>query len=124
MRSFAVLALSVLLFGCGQKGPKPASFQTDIQPILNSRCVPCHGTAVAQGGILLASYENVMSARTVKGKRPLVVPGSPAESWLYTLSATDQPHFRMPPDSVNMTPLPKNELEVLARWITQGAKNN
>lgn len=124
MRSFILLMLSCFVAGCGQKGSQPVSFHNDIQPILDNRCIRCHGSEMAQGQILLTSFDHLMSSRTVKGKNPLVVPGVVAESWLYTLSATDQPHFRMPPDTARLTPLPKNELELIARWIMQGAKDN
>jgi uncharacterized membrane protein len=124
MRVFSLLLLSCLVLGCGQKGSKPVSYRDDIQPVLNNRCVRCHGSENAQGNIVLTSYQNLMSSHTVKGKDPLVVPTKVSESWLYTLSATSQPHFRMPPDTSNLTPLPKNELELIARWIMQGAKEN
>jgi len=119
----AMLLLTCVLFGCGQS-PKAVSFHEGIQPILNSHCVRCHGTEVARGNIVLTSYDLLMASRTVSGREPLVVPEKPAESWLYTLSATSQPHFRMPPDTAHLTPLPQEELELLARWIKQGAKNN
>jgi hypothetical protein len=124
MRLVAIVLLACLIPGCGQKGPKPVSFHDEIQPILNDRCVKCHGTTTAEGNIVLTSYENLMGSRTVSGKKPLVVSEKPAESWLYILSATNQPHFRMPPDTSKLTPLPQKELELMARWITQGAKNN
>jgi len=120
----AVLLLACLLAGCGQQGPKPVSYRDQIQPILNERCVRCHGAEIAHGKIVLTSYETLTESRTVSGKKRLVVPENASESWLYILSATNQPHFRMPPDSSSFTPVPKNELELLANWIAQGAKNN
>ena len=95
-----------------------------IQPVLNARCVSCHGAENAAGKIVLASYEGVMNSRTAKGKKPLVVSGNPSDSWLYILSGTDQPHFRMPPDTSHVTPLPQDELQVLGKWIMEGARNN
>jgi hypothetical protein len=119
-----ILLLACIVVGCGQKGPQPVSFREQIQPILNDRCVRCHGTEKPLGKIVLTSYENLMSSRTVPGKKPLVIPGKASESWLYILCATNQPHFRMPPDTSSVTPLPKKELEVLAKWIMQGAKKD
>ena len=124
MRILAVLSLVCFLYGCGQKGSKLVSFREEIQPIVNNRCVKCHGSEQASGKVVLTSFENLMSSRTVYGKKPLVASGNPSESWLYILCATDQPHFRMPPDTSHLTPLPKKELELLARWIVQGAPNN
>jgi uncharacterized membrane protein len=114
----------LLLVGCGQQGPEPVSFREQIQPILNDRCARCHGAEQTLGRVVLTSYEGMMSSRTHPGKKRLVVPDTLRESWLYILSATDQPHYRMPPDTSNITPLPQKELELIARWIMQGAKNN
>jgi uncharacterized membrane protein len=123
MRLLNAFLIGLLFFGCGKKD-QPVSFREQIQPILQTRCTRCHSDENAAGKIVLTSYEAVMNSRTVKGKKPLVVPENLSESWLYVLSGTDQPHFRMPPDTSQITPLPKDELQVLGRWITQGARNN
>jgi uncharacterized membrane protein len=124
MRLLWMLVVVLFLFGCGQKGPEPVSFREQIQPILSDRCVRCHGAEQTLGKVVLTSYEGMMTSRTHPGKKRLVVPDTLRESWLYLLCATDQPHYRMPPDTSNITPLPQNELDLIARWIMQGAKNN
>ena len=124
MRLVCIVLLVFILAGCGEKASEPVSFRTQIQPILNDRCVRCHGAEQTLGKIVLTSYESVMTSRTHPGKKRLVVPDTLSESWLYILSATDQPHYRMPPDTSKVTPLPKTELDLMARWILQGAKNN
>ena len=124
MRFVSIVLLVFILAGCGDKASGPVSFRTQIQPILNNRCVKCHGGEQTLGKIVLNSYESVMTSRTRPGKKRLVVPDTLSESWLYILSATDQPHYRMPPDTSKVTPLPKEELDLMARWILQGAKNN
>lgn len=121
MRYVPVLIIVILIAGCGKK---PVSFKEQIQPILNARCTQCHGTEVARGKIVMASYPSFMSSRTVSGKEPLVIPGSPYQSRLYILCETNQPHFRMPPDTSSVTPLPAGELDLLRHWILEGAKDN
>jgi len=120
MRVLGILLLSFLI-GCGQK---PVSFQTQIQPILNNRCISCHGSNNPVGKIKLTSYEDLMAARATAFKKPIIVAGNLSESWIYLRSETDQPHFRMPPDSSHISPLSKDEVELLGKWILQGAKNN
>ncbi len=124
MRIILVLVFVGLLGGCGQKSSKTVSFRDQVQPILTQRCVRCHGTETAAGNVVLTSYDRLMAPRIGPRKKPLVVPGDLSESWIYILCGTDQPHFRMPPDTSNITPLPKQELETLGRWIVQGAMNN
>ncbi len=124
MRLFLMMFLASLLTGCGTKEPDPVSYRDQIQPILNARCLSCHGTEKAEGTIMLTSYETLMGSRILPGKKPLVIPGDYVKSWLYILCATDQEHYRMPPDSADLTLLPKTELALIAEWINQGAKDN
>ena len=117
--------LLVFVFFAGCQKEQSVSYQKQIQPILNAHCVGCHAGEQPRGKIDLTSYANLMTTRAkVSAKQPLVVPGSPAESRLYVLCATSQAHFRMPPDTSNVTPLPPEELRTLMRWITQGAQEN
>jgi hypothetical protein len=124
MRPLVIVCVACLLFGCGQKSAKPVSYREQIQPILNAKCTECHGAAMTRGKIDLTSYEYVIKARTVKGKKPLVVAGDPSKSWLFILSATDQPHYRMPPDTSTIIALPKEDLLLVSKWIQEGAKDN
>ncbi len=122
MRFVTTLMIVVLVAGCGKK---PISFKEQIQPILNARCTQCHGTDIARGKIVMSSYATFMNSHTVSGKEPLVLPGSPYQSRLYILCETNQPHFRMPPDTSRGTaPLPPAELDLLRHWIAEGAKDN
>jgi hypothetical protein len=120
---YRIILIAVVLLVCGC-GKKSVSFRDQILPILDARCTHCHGTEISRGKINVASYASFMSSHTVSGKEPLVVPGSPYQSRLYILCETNQPHFRMPPDTSAITPLPPAELELLRHWITEGAKDN
>jgi hypothetical protein len=123
VRYVTILVLVVLVAGCSKK--QPVSFKGQIQPILNARCTQCHGAEIARGKIDVSSYTSFMKSHTISGKEPLVVPGNPYQSRLYILCETNQPHFRMPPDTSRSTmPLPPAELELLRHWIAEGAKDN
>ncbi len=113
--------LSLLILGCG---PKIVSFKTQIQPILTARCTSCHSGEKPRGKISLASYASMMSAKAVSGKGPLVIPGGPYQSRLYIVCSTNQPQFRMPPDTTKIPALSTDELTLLIKWINQGAKDN
>jgi hypothetical protein len=121
MRSLSILVIVAMLIGCGQK---PVSYREQIQPILTARCVSCHGPELARDKIRMESYQELMNSKTRSGKQPLVTPGNLEQSRLYVLCSTTQPQFRMPPDTSHRTPLPKEELVLLSRWIMQGAKEN
>ena len=121
VRFIHVLLIMFILVGCGQK---PVSYRDQIQPILNTHCIQCHGAEKPRGKVVLTSYETVANTRTRSGKAPLLTPGSLKESPLYVLCSTTQTHFRMPPDTAAIVPLTEQELELLRKWIAQGAKNN
>jgi hypothetical protein len=121
MRTLGIILLVLFLTGCSKK---PVSYRDDIQPILNDRCITCHGPEKAAGKVVLTSYENLMGSRPTGWKKPIVIAGNPSESWLYLRSGTNQPHFRMPPDSSTFAPLSEKEVELIGKWISQGAKNN
>jgi hypothetical protein len=121
VRLAAIVIAVVLIAGCGRKS---VSFREQIQPILNAKCIQCHGTEISRGKIDMSSYASFMNSRTVSGKEPLVLPGNPYQSRLYILCETNQPHFRMPPDTSGITPLPAAELDLLRHWIIEGAKDN
>jgi hypothetical protein len=123
VRYVTILIIVALVAGCGKK--QPVSFKEQIQPVLNARCTQCHGKDIARGKIVMTSYASFMNSHTISGKEPLVVPGSPYQSRLYILCETNQPHFRMPPDtSTSTAPLTPAELELLRHWIAEGAKDN
>jgi len=96
------------------KSEKPGiSFKCDVMPILNARCVGCHG---ARGGLSVTSYADI-----IKGGRngSSVIPGKPEESLL--IKYIVDPVLRMPPRGEGV---PKEELTILKEWIKQGAKEN
>lgn len=121
MRTLATIILAFLIVGCGHK---QVSYNNDIQPILNERCIQCHGNTNAAANVVLTSYDSVMTAKITKWKKPIVVAGNPSESWLYLRTGTTQPHFRMPPDTLEITPLTDEQIELIGKWILQGAKDN
>jgi hypothetical protein len=124
MRFLVAVVIAAALIGCGGKKAEPVSYSAKIQPILNQRCVSCHGADRAEGKILLTSYDAMMASRISPGKKPLVIPGDYMKSWLYILSSTNQAHYRMPPDTSNQGLIPRDEVALIAEWIGQGALNN
>jgi len=93
--------------------PTAVSFQREVMPILKRSCVQdCHGSL---GGLSLTSYQDIM---TTGHHAPTVVPGNPEASLLYQRLLGHGP--LMPPGQ----PLPKEQIEVIRRWIEAGAPSN
>jgi len=76
------------------------SFAHQVKPLLTSRCASCH----------TFTYSNLLN-----GSR--VVPFSPADSSVYTLTVEGN----MPRRGTRLT---ATELQLLFDWISQGALNN
>ena len=94
-----------------------SAYMRQIHPILDTKCVPCHGASKEQGELRLDFYELLMKG----GKDGVVVtPQNPDRSLLLqrvTLSPSDR-HF-MPADG--RTPLTADEIAALRAWILAGA---
>ncbi len=84
-----------------------------VKPILRKRCQNCHNPEELRGDLGLNDM-TAINAGSSSG--PVVVPGKPRESLLYTTAAhLDEP--KMPPNSRK---IPRRELEVLKLWIEDG----
>ena len=90
-----------------------------IHPVLEAKCVSCHGTGSVKAGLRLDSYDNLMRG----GKDGAVVrAGKPEESILLqrvTLPQTDR-HF-MPAEG--RTPLTSDEIGWIRAWVKAGASS-
>lgn len=113
-----VLALAgVLLLASRIVAAEPAvDYTRDIKPILADRCYACHGPDEKQRKAKLR-----LDVRDVAVKSA-ITPGKSAESELAERVASDKADFRMPPPESKKLPLTKEQVELVKRWIDQGAK--
>jgi len=108
-----------VLAGCAQK---EVSFKADVQPILTQYCGECHaagGKGEEKSGLMMSTYEGLM-----KGTRfgAVVKPGDTLTSALIMLvEGRVNPSIKMPHGKA---PLPKEKIDLLKKWVAQGAKNN
>lgn len=93
------------------------SYNDDIRPILNQKCLSCHGGVRQMGGFSLLFEEEAFDT-TESGKRA-IVPGRPNASEMYRRITADNPEVRMPPEG---DPLSEREIDLITRWIDQGAQ--
>ncbi len=91
-----------------------AFFELRVRPLLQRRCVSCHGPAVQQSGLRLDRAEGLKQG----GRRgaPIRV-GDPEGSLLLRVVSGREAGLRMPPDA----PLPAAEIADLGRWVRAGA---
>jgi len=91
------------------------AFVEKVKPLLDSRCVSCHGPDKVKGGLRLDSRDGVLKAG--ESGLPSVVPGKPAESLLLQAVMHSKKDLEMPPKDR----LTSNDVAVLERWIRDGA---
>ena len=96
------------------------SFTEDVAPILEGKCVICHGGPDENGAITkeleldLTSYDALMVGSEFG---PIVEPGNAEDSVLWMMIEVGD----MPQEG---EPLTTEELEVIKTWIAEGAQNN
>jgi hypothetical protein len=95
----------------------PVSFINDVAPLLKEKCFGCHDPKKRKGKLDMTSYEGL---RKGGDNDDPIVPGKPDDSYLCDLLTTAGPK-RMPPKDVS-DPLPKDKVDLIARWIAEGAK--
>jgi hypothetical protein len=107
------LCLLALLGVSGLADDKPAlSFEDDVVPILQVRCLKCHGDEARKGGLDLRRKFTMLKGGDGGAA---IVPGKPEESLLLEMIESKE----MPPKEED--PLDAKQIDVLRRWITAGA---
>jgi uncharacterized protein DUF1553/uncharacterized protein DUF1549/cytochrome c len=109
-----ILAPTVLL------AQEPVRFGRDVLPILSANCFACHGPDEKnrQAGLRLDLEE------TAKAKRRSGFPvasGQPDKSLIIARLTSLDPDVVMPPPSAHRKVRP-DQIEILRRWIAEGAK--
>jgi hypothetical protein len=96
---------------------KEVDYSTEIKPILNKHCITCHGGVKKSGGFSLL-FEEEAFAPTESG-HPAIVPGSSSSSELIKRLTHSDPELRMPYQRAQLS---EEEIDLLKKWIDQGAK--
>jgi len=117
----AILSL-FLISGCGTQ--RVISFQNDVEPILNDKCLECHkppnGVGYVRTGLDMESYDTLMRG-TMFGT--VIIPGDSRRSVINKLTEGRAGELmRMPHGEAKK--LTTEEIELLKLWVNQGALNN
>lgn len=113
------LAIAALIVACWYflRPTPPVDFSTQVKPIINTKCISCHGGVKAKAGFSLLFREDAM-AKTESGK-PAIIPGDASSSEMIKRIKNKDPEERMP---YKHAPLSDQEIHILEAWINQGAK--
>ncbi len=91
-------------------------FWTQVQPILESRCLECHQGGKAKGDLHLDSRLTALKGGA--SGEPALVPGQPDHSQLLQRILSTDPDEQMPPKGPRLS---RQETDTLAAWIRGGA---
>ena len=119
----AILPERALLFPAAAAPPEPApariDFNREVRPLLSDKCYACHGPdgGQRQAKLRLDTREGAFADR---GGYQVIVPGDRSKSKLFQRINHEQAVARMPPPTADRQ-LDQQEVDLLGRWIDQGA---
>ncbi|MGB3588787.1 MAG: DUF1549 domain-containing protein, partial [Tunicatimonas sp.] len=110
-------ALMVITFFLLPNRSEDVSYNQHIRPIINNKCIGCHGGVKKSAGVSFLFREEALD--TAESGTPAIVPGDAASSGMFQRITHHDPEYRMPSDG---EPLTEAEIEMIERWINQGAQ--
>lgn len=104
------------------KRQEPVSFDKELLPIFQSKCLACHSKSLALGNVVLEDSRLILAGNR---QEPLIIPGNSRDSLLLQVAAHLRQPF-MPPEgnSADAAPLDSEELGLLKLWIDQGGRRS
>src|SRR6267378_4308450 len=111
-----VVSLLLIAFRASCEPPKPVSYYHDLTPIFKRSCTGCHHPGKLKGELDLTNF----GAFQKGGKHgPGFKPGEPSASRVLEEVSGNEPSMPKEGD-----PLSKGEVELIERWIRDGATND
>ncbi|HLK29617.1 MAG TPA: DUF1553 domain-containing protein [Puia sp.] len=112
----SIILIAVLLFTFSMRR-QAIDFSSQVKPILNKKCITCHGGVRSKGGFSVL-FRSEALAKTESGKFA-IIPGDPDHSEMIRRLTLKDPEERMP---YKHEALSKDEINILRRWIKEGAQ--
>lgn len=111
---FLLLTICLAAFCQSVYSQEDVDFNRDIRPILSENCFHCHGPDAEQraADLRLDEHEAALSVIEIR---------NPQESELFARVTSQDEDLRMPPVGSNRT-LSQEQIDLLRRWIEQGAE--
>ena len=111
-----MIIVASLALSAAAQDKKAVSFEKDIQPIFKANCISCHKPDKKKGKLDMSTYADLMKG----GKQGTPVKaGDPAKSILVEMISGPEPE--MPEKGDKLKP---EQVELITRWVKEGAKQN
>jgi len=111
-----ILFGSVLLYRCDSPNSE-VDFSSQVKPLLNAKCISCHGGVKKNAGFSVLFEEEAMASLATG--HPAIVPGQAEKSRMIEVLTENDIEQRMP---YRKPALSREEIQLLSDWIDQGAK--
>lgn len=99
----------------------PVSFSKQIQPIFRTHCQGCHQPAKQGGEYVMTAFETLLKGG--ESGEAAIVPGQPAKSEIIAqITPNAEGKAAMPKEKDK--PLSATEIELITRWIAEGAQDD
>jgi hypothetical protein len=108
------IVLCIWFTGCKEK---KIDFSAQVKPILNKRCISCHGGVKRNADFSLLFRQEALD--TTESGKLAIVPGDPEHSEMIRRLTLKDPEERMP---YKEEPLSREEINILTQWIKEGAE--
>jgi hypothetical protein len=116
MKSLFLLSLTLAASACAE----PVHFSRDVLPILSANCFACHGPDEKERKAKLRLDIEAEAKKPRDGEAP-VLGGKPEQSSVFMRLITKDEDDLMPPPESHKTLKPA-QIEIVRRWIAEGAK--
>ena len=100
--------------------PEVVSYYKDVRPIFQQHCQGCHQPAMAKGGFVMTAYAELF--KKSDHDLPGIVSGQPTKSAIVTQITPQQ--GKPPAMPRDKEPLTQREVDLIVKWISQGAKDD
>ncbi|HWL92492.1 MAG TPA: DUF1549 domain-containing protein, partial [Phycisphaerae bacterium] len=120
MMRIAAFTLALFLLLAAPLSAQIVEFNRDIRPILSDKCYTCHGPDKARR-LTKLRFDVEADAKQDLGGRFAILPGAAAKSEMIRRITAAEPARRMPPVASGRT-LTSREIQLIERWIEQGAQ--
>lgn len=107
-----------------EKLPEVVSYNFHIRPIFSDKCFKCHGPDVSkqQAGLRFDIPDSAFAPLKETRGAFAIVPGKPNESEMFRRISSTDTSYQMPTPDSHLGTLSNYEVELIKKWIQQGAK--
>ena len=121
LTTFPIASLFAVLMAASASAVEKVDFNRDVRPILSDKCFQCHGPDENTRESELRLDEQSSALSKLSSDVVAIVPHKPQESEVIQRVSSADPDLRMPPSDAGKQ-LSKIEIEVLTRWVSEGAE--